>query len=226
MTAIKSRLLPRPCEHSLYKRQPKHMARASSGFGGPLKRAAKTEFADLTRMNSELDFSTPAEGNATYTFDKTAIHFERKPPSYVILNRLAPWRGSLVPREAPDSRSPSLAGDNGRCEADGSLTLHRGKTTLDYFKRGYLSSKNTPSAYGTSKCSRMQLVGRAVARWEDAPAAYVTKRRRGRIGAQALIAHVWSEPVYRALRDHFIRGRAINEIGSFEAGRSLPLHHS
>ncbi len=86
MTAIKRRLPPRPCEHSLYKRQPKHMTGASSGFGGPL-RVAQTECADLTRMNSKLNFSTPAEGSATYTFDKTAIHFERKPSSYVILNR-------------------------------------------------------------------------------------------------------------------------------------------
>lgn len=181
MTAIKSRLPPRPCEHSLYKRQPKHMTGASSGFGGPL-RVAQTECADLTRMNSKLNFSTPAEGSATYTFDKTAIHFERKPSSYVILNRYIERIARALESQFGALRGarleiPSLAGDNGHCEADGSLPLHRGKTTLDYFKREYLSSKNRASAYGTSKCSRM-LVGRAVARWEDAPAAYVTKRRR------------------------------------------------
>ncbi|GAA0033340.1 MULTISPECIES: hypothetical protein [Bradyrhizobium] len=87
-------------------------------------------------MNSKLNFSTPAEGSATYTFDKTAIHFERKPSSYVILNRYIERIARALESQFGALRGarleiPSLAGDNGHCEADGSIPLHRGKTTLD-----------------------------------------------------------------------------------------------
>lgn len=90
---------------------------------------------------------------------------------------------------------PRLAGDFGCCDADGSFPLHDGKSALGYFRREYLPSENRASAYVISRSSRMRPVGRADARWEEVPVAYMTKRLGCEIEADALIAHVWSRSV-------------------------------
>ncbi len=90
---------------------------------------------------------------------------------------------------------PRLAGDFGCCDADGSFPLHDAKSALGYFRREHLPSENRASAYVISRSSRMRPVGRADARWEEVPVAYMTKRLGCEIEADALIAHVWSRSV-------------------------------
>ncbi|MFK4381111.1 hypothetical protein ABIA40_000519 [Bradyrhizobium sp. USDA 223] len=151
-------------------------------------------------MNSELDFSTLVEQKATCTPDKTAIHLERKTPGYVILNRrieriARAFESQFGVQRGGRIKMPRLAGDLGRCDADESFPLHDGKSRLGYFRRERLPSENKAGAYVTSRCSQMRPVGRADARWVEVPVAYMTKRLGREIGADALIAHVWSKSV-------------------------------
>jgi len=151
-------------------------------------------------MNRELDFSTLVEQKATYTPDKAAIHFERKTPSYVILNRriermARAFESQFGVQRGGRIKMPRLAGDFGCYDADGSFPLHDGKSALGYFRRDHLPSENRASAYVTSRCSRMRPVGRADARWVEVAVALVNKRLGCEIEADALIAHIWSQSV-------------------------------
>ncbi|WP_439397748.1 hypothetical protein ACRQ5Q_11230 [Bradyrhizobium sp. PMVTL-01] len=126
-------------------------------------------------MNSQLDSSTQVERHNTYTLDKTVNHFDRKTPSFVVLNRhieraSRSFESLFGVQRGDRPEISSLAGDIKRCDTDGSFPLHGGNTTPDYFKRKYTYSKNRASAYGISRCSRMQLVGRADDRSEEASA--------------------------------------------------------